>query len=64
MRCPAILCWLERENLHGMAARFKQQTIEEHGYAMKIMNLMNVWDVPITPQSPPNPAIEFDDLKE
>ena len=59
MQYLAISFWLERENLQGMAAWFKQQAIEEHDHAMKIVGLMNEWDAPIALMSPPNPTLEF-----
>jgi len=64
MQYLAMSFWLERENMHGMAAWFKQQAIEEHDHAMKIVGFMNEWDVPIALQSPPNPTLEFGSAKE
>ena len=63
MQYLAISFWLERENLQGMAAWFKQQAIEEHDHAMKIVGLMNEWDAPISLISPPNPTLEFESPK-
>ena len=63
MQYLAISFWLERENLQGMAAWFKQQAIEEHDHAMKIVGLMNEWDAPIALISPPNPTLEFESPK-
>jgi len=55
----AISFWLERENLQGMAKWFLAQAAEEHVHAMKIMTLLNEWDLPITLVSPPNPTRDF-----
>jgi len=56
----AMSFWFERDNLHGMAAWFKKQAIEEHEHALKIVGFMNDWDMPITLKSPPDPITEFD----
>ena len=59
MQYLAMSFWLERENLHGIAAWFKNQAVEEHDHAMKIVGWMNEWDIPIVLKSPPNPVTEF-----
>ena len=56
----AMSFWLERENLNGMANWFRKQAAEEHDHAMKIVSLLNDWDLLITLVSPPSPTTEFD----
>jgi ferritin len=60
MQYLAMSFWFERENLNGMANWFRTQANEEHEHAMKIVGLMNEWDLPITLVSPPNPTTEFE----
>ncbi|MDP7008115.1 MAG: ferritin [Phycisphaerales bacterium] len=60
MQYLAMSCWFEKENLHGIANWFKNQASEEHGHAMKIVSMMNEWDLPIVLKSPPNPTTDFD----
>lgn len=59
MQYLAMSFWFERENLNGMANWFQKQATEEHVHAMKIVGLMNEWDLSITLVSPPNPTTEF-----
>ena len=59
MQYLAMSFWFERENLNGMANWFQKQANEEHEHAMKIVGLMNEWDLPISLVSPPSPATEF-----
>jgi ferritin len=59
MQYLAMSFWFERENLNGMANWFRTQADEEHEHAMKIVGLMNEWDLTITLASPPNPTTEF-----
>lgn len=59
MQYLAMSCWLERENFQGMSNWFLKQANEEQEHAMKIVGLMNEWDLAITLQSPPNPTTDF-----
>ena len=56
----AMSFWFERENMPGMANWFSKQAVEEHEHALKIVTLMNEWDMPITLKSPPDPETDFD----
>ena len=63
MQYLAMSFWFERENLNGMANWFRTQAAEEHDHAMKIVSLMNEWDLSIALVSPPNPTIEFESVE-
>jgi len=60
MQYLAMSFWFERENMPGMANWFSKQAVEEHEHALKIVTLMNEWDMPITLKSPPDPETDFD----
>ena len=64
MQYLAMSFWFERENLHGMSTWFRNQAIEEHEHAMKIVSLMNEWDLPIELKSPPDPKTSFESAEE
>ena len=59
MQYLAMSCWFERENFQGMSNWFLKQANEEQEHAMKIVGLMNEWDLAITLKSPPNPTTDF-----
>ena len=63
MQYLAMSFWFERENLQGMAKWFLAQAVEEHMHAMKIVTLLNEWDLPITLISPPSPTHDFDNAE-
>ena len=64
MQYLAMSFWFERENFQGMANWFSKQATEEHEHALKIVGLMNEWDLAITLKSPPNPETEFKNAEE
>ncbi|MEE2819796.1 MAG: ferritin [Planctomycetota bacterium] len=64
MQYLAMSFWFERENLHGMSTWFRNQAIEEHEHAMKIVSLMNEWDLPIELKSPADPKTSFESAEE
>jgi ferritin len=63
MQYLAMSIWLESVNLQGMASWFRTQAAEEHEHAMKIVGLLNEWDLPITLKSPPSPSTDFEDTE-
>ena len=63
MQYLAMSFWFEGENLHGMANWFRTQAAEEHEHAMKIVSLLNEWNLPITLKSPPDPTTDFKDAE-
>ena len=63
MQYLAMSFWFEGENLQGMANWFRTQAAEEHEHAMKIVGLLNEWNLPITLKSPPDPTTGFKDAE-